>query len=378
MATGCVAAPGLGVSGRLGSGVCTQVFRRAMQAPFMQSPSKNKEASAAPSPPTATTPLRSGFVALVGRPNVGKSTLLNSILGEHLSIVSPKPQTTRNRILGVKNLPGAQLALVDTPGLHLTSIKGRTALNRFMVDEAQQAVEGVDAVLLVVNMHVPEGKATDEVTPSLSSADEQIAAQILGLGKPLVVAINKTDIVPDKRMLLPMIDSLAKKLPGAPIVPTAAIKGDGVERLLAELIALLPEGDALFSEDVLTDRPERFLVSELIREQVFLATQKEIPYAVAVTIDNWEERIADHGKRRGERIGVQIDATVHVEKSGQKKILVGEGGQMIRQIGTLARAQISELLGCGVHLAMFVRVDEDWSQTPAGLRKMGYESEARR
>jgi GTP-binding protein Era len=347
-----------------------------MQAPFMQSPSQTQETSQPASKAPAIE--RSGFVALVGRPNVGKSTLLNSILGEHLSIVSPKPQTTRNRILGIKNLPTAQIALVDTPGLHLTTVKGRTALNRFMVEEAQQAVEGVDAVLLVVQMKVPEGKSIEEVAPTLSSADEQIAQQILGLGKPLIVVINKTDIVPDKRMLLPMIDSLAKKLPGAPIVPTCALKGDGVERLLEELCAVLPLGGALFPEDVLTDRPERFLVSELIREQVFLATKKEIPYAVAVTIDNWEERIADHGKRRGERIGVQIDATIHVEKAGQKKILVGEGGQMIRNVGMLARKQISDLLGCGVHLAMFVRVDEDWSQTAAGLRKMGYESEASR
>jgi GTP-binding protein Era len=351
-----------------------------MQAPFMKSPSKTKDASpsGAPHKGEPVPPLRAGFVALVGRPNVGKSTLLNGILGEHLSIVSPKPQTTRNRILGVKNLPGVQLALVDTPGLHLTSIKGRTALNRFMVEEAQQAVEGVDAVLLVVNMKVPEGKSIEEVAPSLSSADEQIAEQILGLGKPLVVAINKTDIVPDKRMLLPMIDSLCKKLPGAPIVPISALRGDGIERLIGELTVLLPEGEPLFPEDVLTDRPERFLVSELVREQVFLATQKEIPYAVAVTIDSWQERIADHGKKNGQRIGIQIDATIHVEKAGQKKILVGEGGQMIRQIGTQARAQIAELVGCGVHLALFVRVDEDWSQSPAGLRKMGYESEARR
>ncbi len=347
-----------------------------MQAPFMQSPSNTEQKLAQPDAGSSIE--RSGFVALVGRPNVGKSTLLNSILGEHLSIVSPKPQTTRNRILGVKNLPGVQLALVDTPGLHLTTGKGRTALNRFMVEEAQQAVEGVDAVLLVVQMRVPEGKSADEVQPSLAPADEQIATQLLLLGKPLIVVINKTDIVPDKRMLLPMIEALSQKLPGAPVIPTSALKGDGVERVLTELSTVLPKGGPLFPEDVITDRPERFLVSELIREQVFLATQKEIPYAVAVTIDQWQERIADHGKRRGERIGVQIDATIHVEKPGQKKILVGERGQMIRSVGSLARQQIGELLGCGVHLALFVRVDEDWSQTPAGLRKMGYESEAHR
>lgn len=363
--------------------VCTAGNGRAMQAPFMKSPSKNKQAEE-----KSATHGRVGFVALMGRPNVGKSTLLNSILGEHLSIVSPKPQTTRNRILGVKNIkprrsdagtkPAVQLALVDTPGLHLTSIKGRTALNRFMVEEAQQAVDGVDAVLLVVNLKLPDGKIDDDFVPSLAHADEQIAEQLVALGKPLIVALNKTDLVSDKRLFLPLIEALAQKLPGAPIVPISAMLGDGVDVLVDEICAKLPEGEPLFPQEVLTDRPERFLVSELVREQVFLATQKEIPYAVAVTIDGWQERIADHGKKQGERIGVQIDATIHVEKPGQKKILVGERGQMIRNIGTLARQQIGELLGCGVHLQLFVRVDEDWSQTPSGLRKMGYEMEARR
>ncbi len=354
-----------------------------MQAPFMNSPTKKQKAEEKPH-----AVYRVGFVALMGRPNVGKSTLLNSVLGEHLSIVSPKPQTTRNRILGVKNIkpqrgkagpvPGVQLALVDTPGLHLTNLKGRTALNRFMVEEAQQAVDGVDVVLLLVNLKMPEGKAAKDELPQLANADQQIAQKLLSLGKPLVVAINKADLVSDKRLMLPVIESLAQVLPGAPIVPISAMLGDGVDLLVEEVIKLLPEGELLFPSDVLTDRPERFLVSELIREQVFLATQKEIPYSVAVTIDGWEERIADHGKKQGERIGVQIDATIHVEKPGQKKILVGERGQMIRNIGTLARQQVGDLLGCGVHLQLFVRVDEDWSQTPSGLRKMGYQLEAQR
>lgn len=341
---------------------------------------------------------RAGFVALVGRPNVGKSTLLNRILGEKLAIVSPKPQTTRTRLLGIKNLPEAQLALVDTPGLHRPDGRGRTMLNRYMVDEAQTALASVDVVLLVTDLDpqridqieqqepapapapgtktvsAAPDKAVQAVRALLHPADRYLIEQLGQSGKPLILAINKVDLLRDKQLLLPLIAEWSTLHGFRAIVPICAERGDGVDNLLAELCAAVPAGEALFPPDMLTDRAERFLVAELVREQVFVAARQELPYSVAVTIDEWEERVAPTGHRAGERIGVTISATVHVEKANQKKIVVGEGGRMIRDIGTAARLAIGELLGCGVHLSLFVRVDEQWTASTAGLRKMGYEA----
>ena len=340
--------------------------------------------------PSAVT--RAGFVALIGRPNVGKSTLLNRILGEKLAIVSPKPQTTRTRLLGIKNLPETQLALVDTPGMHRPDGRGRTLLNRYMMDEALSALADVDVVLLMTDLDTqraqkaappdPEpmggGEPLDEATRAvralLHPADRYVVQQLGSCGKPLILAINKVDLLRDKKLLLPLIAEWNTLQNFRAIVPICAERGDGVDQLLEVLCATVPAGEALFPEDMLTDRAERFLVAELVREQVFLAAREELPYSVAVTIDGWEERIAPTGHRAGERIGVIIDATVHVEKANQKKIIVGEGGHMVRDLGIAARQAISELLGCGVHLSLFVRVDEEWTATPGGLRKMGYEA----
>ena len=350
---------------------------------------KSDSGGAAPAPSEVT---RAGFVALIGRPNVGKSTLLNCILGEKLAIVSPKPQTTRTRLLGIKNLPGAQLALVDTPGMHRPDGRGRTLLNRYMVDEALSAVSDVDVVLLMTDLDTqraqkaappeiePQGgaapldDATRAVRALLHPADRYVVQQLGNSGKPLVLAINKVDLLRDKKLLLPLIAEWNTLQNFRAIIPICAERGDGVDELLEVLCAAVPAGEALFPEDMLTDRAERFLVAELVREQVFLAAREELPYSVAVTIDGWEERIAPTGHRVGERIGVIIDATVHVEKANQKKIIVGEGGHMIRDLGIAARQAISELLGCGVHLSLFVRVDEEWTASPGGLRKMGYEA----
>lgn len=345
--------------------------------------------AATPTPQNAGP--RAGFVALVGRPNVGKSTLLNRILGEKLAIVSPKPQTTRTRLLGVKNLPGAQLALVDTPGMHRPDGRGRTLLNRYMVDEAQSALDSVDVVLLVTDLDPqradqaaapdPAGAADDKaaraVRALLHPADRIVVEQLAKSGKPLVLAINKVDLLKDKQLLLPLIAEWNTLQSFRAIIPICAEHGDGVDRLLSELCAAVPPGEPLFPPDMLTDRAERFLVAELVREQVFIAARQELPYSVAVTIDSWEERVAPTGHRAGERIGVTIEATVHVEKANQKKIVVGEGGHMIRDIGTAARHAAAELLGCGVHLALFVRVDEEWTASASGLRKMGYEATPR-
>jgi len=330
---------------------------------------------------TSSPDYRSGFVAMLGRPNVGKSTLLNQILGEKLAIVSPRPQTTRSRLLGVKHLPDAQIALVDTPGLHRSGQRG-TLLNRFMLEEARAAWSEVDVVLLV--SEVESLKAKDELSlepPSEAQAQELIdpgdlfIVEQLGKSKQKVVlTLNKIDLCKDKRLLLPLIAAWGKLRDFAAIVPVSAQKGQGVDQLLAELRAALPPGPPLFPEDMLTDVPERALVAERVREQVFLATYREVPYATAITIDSWEERTSERrGRRRGRR-AIVIGATIHVEKPNQKKILIGEKGATLRAIGTAAREEIEALLGCPVYLELFVRVDPEWTRNPHGLAEMGYQA----
>lgn len=295
---------------------------------------------------------RAGFIALVGRPNVGKSTLLNRILGQKIAIASPKPQTTRNRILGVRNLPEGQLVLVDTPGLHRPTGRGRSRLNKFMIGEALAAVKDVDAVVALVE-------------PELPGAAEGFVLEALE-GKPAILAVNKVDTVKDKAKLLPVLDAWGRKKEWAAIVPISAKQGVNLDALIAEMLKVLPEGEPLFPEEMVTDRAERWLAAELIREQVFLLTRQEVPYGVAVTIDQWDDRRKD----------VMIDATIHVEKENQKRIVVGAGGAMIREIGTRARLEIAKLLDVPVHLKLFVRVDVGWTEDRAQLRELGYESES--
>lgn len=321
---------------------------------------------------------RAGFVGIVGRPNVGKSTLLNRIIGEKLAIASPRPQTTRNRILAVHNIDSDQLVLVDTPGLHRPHGHGRSGLNTFMMDEARRALTDVDVALVLTDLRAlgvrGPGQAPtkeDAAEFALGAEEQYVAQELAQAGKPTVLAVNKIDLLGDKRRLLPLMESWSRLHPLLAIVPVSALTGEGVDALLRELRAALPAGPPLFPEDVLTDRPERWLVAELIREQVFLKTRQEVPYAVAVTVETWQDRPG----RRGGRAGVNLDATIHVEKESQKKIIVGEGGAMIRDIGTAARAEIERLLSCPVHVALFVRVDPDWTTRPAALREMGYASE---
>lgn len=341
----------------------------------------------------ADASFRAGFVAIVGQPNVGKSTLLNLILGEKLAIVSPKPQTTRSRLLGVLHLPGVQLALLDTPGLHRPSEQRQTLLNRYMIEEAQAAAADVDAILLVIDASrsLPEKKREKQVkgengevtlgrakrprscdeTPiavQIDAADRFIVQQLAALGKPIVLALNKIDKCKDKGLLLPVLELWSQAHEFAAIVPTAALSGKGVDRLLGSLCRVLPTGPALFPDDMLTDVPERALAAERIREQLFRQTEQELPYATAVTIDAWEERAGKQGERK---VSV-ISATIHVEKLNQKRIIIGHAGERIRSIGAEARVEIEEMLGCVVHLELFVRVDADWSRTERGLSEMGY------
>lgn len=317
--------------------------------------------------------MRAGFVAIVGLPNVGKSTLLNQILGQKIAIASPRPQTTRNRILGVKNRDDAQLVLLDTPGFHRPSGRGRNPLNHFMVNEALAAMNDVDALLLLVE--APSGVDAQRVKREgyrVGKDVQPLLAAVRESGKPVVLGINKVDRFHDKSALLPMLETWGRAHGFRAMVPISAATGAGVEQLQDELCALLPEGERLFPEDVLTDRAERWLAAELVREQAFLLTRQEIPYAVAVTVDEFLERPARPGSEGERPADVMLQCTLHVEKEAQKRIVVGEGGRMVREIGTRARLEIERLLDCPVHLKLFVRVDPDWSEHASGLRKMGY------
>jgi GTP-binding protein Era len=309
---------------------------------------------------------RAGFIALIGRPNVGKSTLLNHVLGEKIAIVAPRPQTTRNRILGVKNVPGAQLVLVDTPGLHRPSGRGRTKLNQFMMGEALSALEEVDALVLLIEAPAP---ALLKKGFRLDAGDKFVLEELKRVGKPVVLAINKVDLIRDKSLLLPLLEGWQKSYEFSTLVPISALSGDGVRLLVDEMVKLVPEGEPMFPEEMITDRAERWLGAELIREQLFILTKQEVPYSVAVTIDEWNER-PQRGKNAAD---VMVSATVHVEKEAQKKIVVGEGGRMIREVGTRARQEIAKMTGCPVHLKLFVRVDEGWTSSSGQLKELGYE-----
>jgi GTP-binding protein Era len=294
---------------------------------------------------------RSGFVAIVGAPNVGKSTFLNRVLGEKVAITSRKPQTTRNRITGILTRPGVQLIFLDTPGIHLPH--GR--LNRILVKTALQAIEETDAILFMTDTY---REAQTQAAP--------VVEALRGQQTPLVLAINKIDKV-SKPELLPLIDHYRRLLDFAAIVPTCALTGDGVEDVLSELIQLLPEGPQLFPEDIHTDQTERFLVAEIIREKVFNLTEKEVPYATAVEIEDWAE---------AEKL-LRIHATIYVERDSQKGILIGQGGQMLKRVGQEARLDIEAILGIKVFLQLWVRVRRDWRQDPRALRELGLEPEGR-
>jgi GTP-binding protein Era len=290
-----------------------------------------------------------GTVAILGRPNVGKSTLLNRIVGEKLAIVTPKPQTTRNRILGVYNQEDrGQIVFVDTPGVH----GAKKELNRFMVQEALGIIPDVDAALLVIEAGTERpGEAEDAILRALAEAH-----------RPVILAINKVDTLKDKGSLLPVLERWNERKELRALVPISASKGTNVDRLVNELWALLPAGPPLYGPEMLTDRTERFLASELIREQLFLALRQEVPYAVAISIDNWEERAAD----------VVISASIIVERESQRAIVLGKGGAMIREVGTRARAAIGELLQRPAHLKLHVKIQPDWTTSPQALAELGY------
>jgi GTP-binding protein Era len=314
-----------------------------------------------------------GTVAILGRPNVGKSTLLNRIVGEKLAIVTPKPQTTRTRIVGVWNgqaeLPATdpragqgpvkgQIVFVDTPGVH----EARSEMNRFMVREAMAAIEQVDAALLVVEAQALTS-ALSPAAAALPEGERRILERLAETKRPTVLALNKVDKVKDKTQLLPVLDWWSKAYAFRAVVPTCATRGKGVEGIVRELLGLLPEGPPLYGPDVLTDRTERFLAGELIREQLFLRLRQELPYATAVLVESWNDRPA------GDTV---IDALIVVERESQKGIVVGKHGSMIRDVGTAGRQEIAKFLGRPVHLRLNVRVEEDWTQSRTEIARLGY------
>ena len=304
-------------------------------------------------------PMRYGTVAIVGRTNVGKSTFLNASLGEKLAIVSPLPQTTRDELLGIVHLDGAQIAFTDTPGLH----RPKTELGRRMNAQALDTLRDRDVVLFVSDVgHLARRKATWRPDQDPIPADDRRLLKVLPKEAPVILILNKVDLSRGKEALLPLMEAYGQAHSFAAMIPTCLLKQDGVDQVLKEIVRHLPERAGAFSENELTNKPALFFVREYVREQVMLQTRREVPHAVAVTVDQFDER---------EEVAV-IHATLHVDKAGQRSILVGKGGQRIKEIGTNARAHIESLLDKRVHLELFVRVTENWRDIPRQLRELGY------
>lgn len=290
---------------------------------------------------------KSGFIAILGRPNVGKSTFFNAIIGDKISIVADKPQTTRNRITGIKNFPDAQLIFLDTPGMH----KPKTPLNRAMVQAARDTIGDADVLLMMV-----------EADALIGLHDLFLIETLAGVKAPVLLAINKIDRI-EKLSLLPLIDQYSKLYDFTGIFPICALKKEGLKELLTSLKEILPEGPRLFPDDIATDATERFIAGEFIREQILHLTKQEVPYASAVTIDAFKE---DEKKNL-----IRISATISVEKESQKAIMIGKKGALLKKIGTQARLSMENLFGANVFLELFVRVKKDWTSSDRMLREFG-------
>jgi len=293
-------------------------------------------------------PFKAGFISVLGRPNVGKSTLFNSILGEKIAIVSEKPQTTRNRILGIRNTENSQLIFIDTPGIH----HGKSALNQRMVSTAIESGKDADVLLFLVDASAPVVEEDRQMVRSLKGSK----------GIPFLV-INKIDLV-RKESLLPIMDQYRKLHPFEGIIPVSALTGEGVSLLLEEILKVLPESPPYYPEDMITDQTERFIVAEIIREKVIHHSYQEIPFSTAVSIESFDER--------PEKDLVVIKATIHVERDSQKQIVIGKGGQKLKKIGETARKEIETFLGRKVFLELWVNVEKNWTRDPRALDRLGY------
>ncbi|HXY23651.1 MAG TPA: GTPase Era [Candidatus Acidoferrum sp.] len=288
----------------------------------------------------------SGFVAILGRPNAGKSTLVNRLVGQKIAIVTSKPQTTRNRIQGIVTKPEGQIVFIDTPGLHVPE----TALGRQMMQEVAAAVEGIDVLLLIADASRME-----------PHADELLLERARRFPGKTILALNKIDRLP-KPKLLPLIDMFAKQFGFAAIVPISAVKGSGCDELLGEILKQLPEGEPYFPEDQVTDQPERFLAAEIIREKAIQIMYHEVPYALAVFVEKFEETPKL----------LRIEAVMNVERDSQKKILIGHKGETLKRIGTEARKELEAILGAKVYLGLFVKVATDWREDPQKVRELDW------
>jgi len=288
-------------------------------------------------------------VAIVGRPNAGKSTLLNRLVGQKIAIVSSKPQTTRNRIQGIVTREQGQIVFIDTPGLH----SANSALGRQMVREIAAALEGIDVLVLMV-----------DASRTLPHSDELLIEKAKRFEGRTILVLNKTDHVP-KPKLLPLIQAFSKAHPFAAVVPISALNGQGCEELEEEIFRLLPEGEPYFQEDQVTDQPERFLAAEIIREKAIQFTYHEVPHALAVIVEKFEETPKL----------LRIEVTMHVERDAQKKILIGQKGEMLKKIGTAARKELEELLGTKIFLSLFVKVVSGWRENPQRVRELDWHTQ---
>ena len=294
---------------------------------------------------------KSGIITICGRPNVGKSTLTNAFVGEKVAIVTNKPQTTRNRICGIKNRGASQFVFVDTPGLH----KARTRLGDYMVNVVKESVSDVDAVLLLV-----------EPIPHVGEPEEQLIARLRTLRCPAVLAVNKADTLEQKEKLLEVIQVYSQAFSFDAVVPISAKTGQGVEELLDVLEGYLPEGPQLFPEDMTSDQPERQMMAEILREKLLLLLDKEIPHGTAVEITRFAERDDEI---------IEVEATIYCEKNSHKGIIIGKGGGMLKRASTLARQDMERFMGAKVFLKTWVKVKENWRDNPAAIQNFGYVKE---
>ena len=298
--------------------------------------------------------MRSGFVSILGRPNAGKSTLLNRLIGTKIAIVSDKPQTTRTSIQGVLTRPDAQIVFLDTPGIH----ESDSLINKRMMDTVREALDERDLLLFLV-----------DVSRRFGEEDRHAVDLLKRTNAPAILVLNKTDLLgKDKRAVLPLIDQYRALRDFAEYVPVSALSGDGIDVLRDAIVTRLPEGPAYFPADHITDQPERFLAAELIREKVLDATRQEVPHATAVSVDSWEQTA---------RL-IRIYATIYVERAGQKAIVIGAQGQMLKQIGTLARQEMERLFGKKIYLDLHIKVQTAWREKPAFLAALDWRTMAGR
>jgi GTP-binding protein Era len=290
---------------------------------------------------------RSGFVSIIGRPNAGKSTLLNALVGQKVAIVADKPQTTRTSIQGVLTTPEAQVVFLDTPGIH----RGHSPLNKRLMDAVRASLEERDVLLFVA-----------DAARAFGEQDRKAIDVARKTSAPVVLVLNKVDLLKDKAMLLPLIEQYKALFEFADFVPVSASRKVGMDELMKVIVSRLPEGPAYFPEDHVTDQPERFLAAELVREKVLLATRQEVPHSVTVSVDKWEE---------SPRM-TSIYATIHVERDGQKAIVIGSKGSMLKRVGTLAREEMERIFGVKIYLDLHVRVQPNWREKAAFLNALDW------